>query len=93
MHQYNNVILEQHKHIEQIINPFILLSNYPIMFLNLYYHTIPQNARTHKHIQINHKIIYVFIYIHKCTCTTSYLLAGPTCLCDGLVLVGVLTIL
>jgi hypothetical protein len=43
MHQYNNVILEQHKHIKQIINPFILFSNYLIMFLNLYYHTTPQN--------------------------------------------------
>jgi hypothetical protein len=28
----------------------------------------------------NHKIIYVFTYIHKCTCTTSYLLVEPACL-------------
>jgi hypothetical protein len=39
MHQYDNVILEQRKHIKQIINPFILFSNYSIT----YYHTIPQN--------------------------------------------------
>jgi len=37
-------------------------------------------AHTHKHIQINHIIIYVFVYIHRCTCTTSYLLVGLTCL-------------
>jgi hypothetical protein len=24
--------------------------------------------------------MYVFVYTHKCTCTTSYLLVGPTCL-------------
>jgi hypothetical protein len=43
MHQYNNVIMEQHKHIGKIINPFVLLLNYLFMFPNLYYHTILQN--------------------------------------------------
>ncbi len=33
----------------------------------------------YKHIQINHTIIYVFVYIHKCTYTMSYLLAGLAC--------------
>jgi hypothetical protein len=56
MHQYNNVILEQHKHIGQIINPFILLSNYLIMFPNFYYHTIPQND----------------LVTHKCTYTQTH---------------------
>ncbi len=27
------------------------------------------------YIQINHKVVYVFVYIHKCTCTTFYILA------------------
>jgi hypothetical protein len=34
-------------------------------------------AHTHKHIEINHTKKFEFVYIHKCTCTTSYL---PTCL-------------
>ncbi len=56
MHQYDNVIMEQHKHIGHIINPFILLSNYSIMFPNLYYHTIPQNDL------ITHKCMYTNTY-------------------------------
>ncbi len=34
----------------------------------------------HKQIQVSHTIIYVFLYIHKCKCTTFYLLVRPTCL-------------
>jgi hypothetical protein len=48
------------------------------------------NAHTHKHIQINQKIIYIFVYIHKCTCTTSYLLVGPMCLWCLVVMIDVL---
>ncbi len=32
------------------------------------------------YMQIEYRVIYVFVYIHKCTGTTSYLLAGPACL-------------
>jgi hypothetical protein len=35
----HNVILDQHKHTKQTINPYILFSNYLIMFPNWYYHT------------------------------------------------------
>ncbi len=34
----------------------------------------------HKQIQVNHTIIYVFLYIHKCKCTTFYLLVRAKCL-------------
>jgi hypothetical protein len=57
MHKYNNVVLEQHKHVKHI-NPFILFSNYLIMFLNLYYHTISQN---------DYCYIYEKIYFMKAT--------------------------
>jgi len=42
-------------------------------------------AHTHKQIQINHIIIYEFVYIHKCTCTTSYLPACLWCLVQNLI--------
>jgi hypothetical protein len=79
MHQYNNVILERHKHVSQIINPFILLSNYLIMFPNLHYHTIPQNelitykcTYTQTHTNKFFKNINLHTYIHKCTYTQTH---------------------
>ncbi len=101
MHQYKNVIQERHKHIGQIINPFIFCfqNTQLIMFPNLYYHTIPQNDLiTHKCTY--HKIIYIYIYIYVfiyihinahvyvCTCTPSYLLARPQCEDTTLVQLG-----
>jgi hypothetical protein len=43
------------------------------IFLTLLHMCKHRNAYTHIHIQINHKIIYIFVYIHKCICITSYL--------------------
>jgi hypothetical protein len=51
-----------------------------IIFLTLLHMYKHIYAHTRKHIQINHTTIYVFLYIHKCTCTTSCLLIGLMCL-------------
>jgi hypothetical protein len=35
---------------------------------------------TQTHSNKSQNNIYIFVYIHKWTCTTSYLLGGPACL-------------
>jgi hypothetical protein len=53
-----------------------------LTLLHMYKHIY---AHTHKQLQINHTIIYEFVYIHKCTCTTSYLPMCLWCLVQNLI--------